>query len=59
MLILERKIHQKIMLTGGIVISISDIDTKFRKVKIGIEAPPEIEILREELILRKENKPKE
>ena len=39
MLILERKVHERVMLTGGIIITISDIDIRTKKVKLGFEAP--------------------
>lgn len=55
MLVLERKVHQRIMLTGGIVITIGEIDTRCKKVKIGIDAPDNIKILREEILLRNES----
>lgn len=52
MLILERKVHERVMLTGGIIITISDIDTRTKKVKLGFEAPDEINIVREEVLIR-------
>lgn len=47
MLVLSRKIDEVILLTGGIKITIADIQRG--KVKIGIEAPPEILVYREEI----------
>lgn len=46
MLVLTRKLGQKIKI-GNIVITVVDIQKN--KVKIGIDAPPEIKILRTEL----------
>ena len=47
MLILTRKENEKILIDEDIEISIVEI--KGNKVKIGIDAPEEIEILREEV----------
>jgi carbon storage regulator len=46
-LILSRKLDEKIMIGDRISITIIDIDKN--KVKLGIEAPAELEIYREEL----------
>lgn len=47
MLILSRNKGQKIMLNGDIVVSILDVSGD--QVRIGIEAPPHINIYREEI----------
>lgn len=47
MLVLTRKLDESILLTGGIKITITDIDRG--KVRIGIEATPEILVYREEI----------
>ena len=55
MLILSRKENEKILIDEEIEISVVEI--KGNKVKIGIEAPDEVEILREEVYesVKKEN----
>lgn len=50
MLVLSRKKNQRIMLDGGIVITV--IRSQRGKVRLGIVAPKEVRILREELIDR-------
>ena len=47
MLVLSRKIDEKIRINDNIVITITDID-RYR-VRVGIEAPVEVPILREEI----------
>ncbi|MEJ6950168.1 carbon storage regulator CsrA [Natronospora cellulosivora (SeqCode)] len=47
MLVLTRKKDEKIMIGEDIVITIVEVDNN--KVKLGIDAPKEIEILREEV----------
>ena len=47
MLILSRKAGQKIIINDNIIVSI--LDTGNGNVKIGIEAPPEAKIYREEI----------
>lgn len=48
MLVLSRKLNQRIHIGDNIVIEIVDIDRN--KIRIGIEAPKDLVILREELI---------
>lgn len=47
MLVLSRKLGEKLFLGDSITITVVEIDRN--KVKIGITAPPEVLILREEL----------
>ncbi len=53
MLVLTRKIDQGIIISGNIYIRVLGVERD--RVKIGISAPPEVRILREELMAR-ENK---
>lgn len=48
MLVLRRKVGESIILAG--VISISVLAVEGERVKIGISAPPEVTIVREELL---------
>jgi carbon storage regulator len=48
MLVLRRKIGESIILDG--VISVSVLAVEGERVKIGITAPPEVTIVREELL---------
>lgn len=48
MLVLSRKVGEKIIIGGNIVITLVDIDRG--KVRIGIEAPKEVPVWREELL---------
>ena len=50
MLILTRKIGETIILDGGIKITVSDIQGNH--VKIGIDAPKEVKVYREEIYER-------
>ncbi len=50
MLVLTRKIGETIILDGGIKITVSDIQGNH--VKIGIEAPKEVKVYREEIVER-------
>jgi len=54
MLILNRRLGEAIVVDGGIRIIVLSSDR--RGAKIGIEAPPETNIQREELILRKKER---
>jgi carbon storage regulator len=47
MLILSRKVHQEIMI--GQNISITIVAIRGKQVRVGIKAPPEVSIRREEL----------
>jgi len=50
MLVLSRKREEAIVLTGGIRVVVSEI--RGDKVRLGIEAPPEVKVVREELLAR-------
>ena len=50
MLILTRKIGETIILDGGIEITVSDIQGNH--VKVGIDAPKEVKVYREEIAER-------
>jgi carbon storage regulator len=52
MLVLTRKPGEKVVIDGGITITV--IEAKGGKVRIGIEAPPHVSILRSELALERE-----
>jgi carbon storage regulator len=47
MLVLTRRPGQRVMIDGRIVVTV--ISTKNGQVRLGIEAPPHVHILREEL----------
>ena len=48
MLVLSRKLGEKIMINDNIVVTIIDIDRG--KIRIGIEAPRDVPIFRQELL---------
>ena len=48
MLILTRKVNQRIVIGGSVVLTVSRLDGGF--VRLGVEAPPEVLVLREELV---------
>jgi carbon storage regulator len=48
MLILSRKVGEKILLSGGIEVVIVGI--RGDKVRVGVEAPKSVAVLREELV---------
>jgi Carbon storage regulator (could also regulate swarming and quorum sensing) len=50
MLVLKRKIGQRIVIGDNIIIQVIDIEG--RSVKIGIEAPKSVPVVREELLER-------
>ena len=50
MLILTRKIGESIILDGGIKITVADV--RGNQIRIGIEAPEEVNVYREEIYER-------
>jgi carbon storage regulator len=48
MLVLSRKLNEKIMIDGGIVITVVKIDRN--QVRLGIEAPSHVRVFREEIV---------
>ncbi len=48
MLVLSRKIGERIMLDGGVVVTVLAMNRS--QVRLGVEAPPDVAILREEII---------
>jgi carbon storage regulator len=48
MLVLSRKLNEKIVVDGGIVITVVKIDRN--QVRIGIEAPGHVPVYREEIL---------
>jgi len=48
MLVLSRKLNEKIVINGNIVVTIVKIDRN--QVRIGIEAPGEVPVYREEIL---------
>jgi len=56
MLVLRRKVGESIILDG--VISVSVLAVEGERVKIGITAPPEVTIVREELLKKAPDLPK-
>lgn len=52
MLVLSRKLNERIVISGGIVITIAEI--RGDKVRIGIDAPADIVVDREEVYKAKE-----
>jgi carbon storage regulator len=50
MLVLSRKLGERVIIADAIVVTITQIDRG--KVRLGIEAPPDIHIVREELQTR-------
>ncbi len=48
MLVLSRKLNEKIVIDGGIVISVVKVDRN--QVRLGIEAPADVRVYRQELV---------
>jgi carbon storage regulator len=48
MLVLSRKLNEKIVIDGGIVVTVVKIDRN--QVRLGIEAPGNVRIFREEIV---------
>lgn len=51
MLILSRRLREKILIGEDIIVSVEAIGDQ--RVKIGVDAPPEVHILRTELVANK------
>ena len=47
MLVLSRKLNERIVIDGGIVVTVVKIDRN--QVRLGIEAPPQVRVFREEI----------
>jgi carbon storage regulator len=47
MLVLSRKRHEKIVIGGNIVVEVIDFDS--RQVRLGVYAPPEVPVHRQEI----------
>jgi carbon storage regulator len=47
MLVLSRKLNEKVVIDGGIVVTVVKIDRN--QIRLGIEAPGHIRVLREEI----------
>lgn len=54
MLVLSRNVGEKILISGEILVQIVEI--KADKVKIGISAPRDVNIMREEILTERERK---
>ncbi len=48
MLVLSRKLNEKIVIDGGIVLTVVKIDRN--QIRIGIEAPGHVSVFREEIL---------
>lgn len=49
MLVLTRYVNEKIMIGKDIVIMVNEVDIRSGRVKIGIQAPRDVEVHREEV----------
>jgi carbon storage regulator len=49
MLVLSRKFHESIVIDGGIKITVVEI--RGNQIRLGIEAPREVGVMREELLV--------
>ncbi|WP_165065114.1 carbon storage regulator CsrA [Paludisphaera rhizosphaerae] len=50
MLVLSRKVNEKIVIDGGIVITVVKVEGG--QVRLGIEAPSDVKVYREELLAK-------
>ncbi len=57
MLVLRRKVGERIVLRGVIIVTVLAVEGE--RVKLGIEAPPDTTIVREELLRQDEAQDKE
>jgi carbon storage regulator len=55
MLVLSRKLNEKIVIDGGIVLTVVKIDRN--QVRLGIEAPSNVRIFREEIVASPDREP--
>jgi len=55
MLVLSRKINERILIGHDIVVTVVKLDRN--QVRIGIEAPPDVKIWREEVLERQQAEP--
>ncbi|GIW87660.1 MAG: hypothetical protein KatS3mg108_1984 [Isosphaeraceae bacterium] len=53
MLVLSRKLNQKLVIGGNIEITVVRIDGQ--SVRLGVQAPPDVQILREEILQKSPN----
>jgi carbon storage regulator len=51
MLVLTRKVGERIVIDGSIVVEV--LEVQGNRVRIGVQAPPEVPILRQELVAGK------
>jgi len=51
MLVLSRKVNEKVVIDGGIVVTVVKIEGG--QVRIGIEAPSHVKVFREEILKKK------
>ena len=54
MLVLSRKAGERIVIQADPPIEITIVATEKRRVRVGIDAPPEVKVLRKELKLKKD-----
>ena len=52
MLVLTRKVGESIIIDGGITVTVVSVDRG--KIRLGITAPPEVQVDREEVFLRRQ-----
>lgn len=50
MLVLLRKVSERIVLSNGVTITVVEVRAGKRAVRLGIDAPSDVKILREELL---------
>jgi carbon storage regulator len=55
MLVLSRKLNEKIVIDGGIVVTVVKIEGG--QVRLGIEAPGHVKVYREEILKKPANQP--
>jgi carbon storage regulator len=52
MLVLSRRVDERIVVDGRITVTVVEI--RAGKIRLGVEAPPEVPVWREELVAKKE-----